>query len=122
MEENINVGNENPVSENTTPETKMEENVTSNVIPETPAVVNEESKEVSEPTPITEKLEEEAEKQNIDMPPVVTETAEAAINAASAASGETTPDPKKVSVKKPTKKDPIILYDNNVVLWFIPVE
>lgn len=104
----------------------MEENkpeiMNENVTPETPANVEPQNTEVAEPTPITEKLETEMEKQNIEAPPIVTEVAEAAIGAASAAAGETTPDPKKVGVKKPTKRDPIVMYDNNVVLWFIPID
>lgn len=101
------------MEENKNPE--IQENVT-------PATVETQNTEIATPTPITEKLEIEMEKQNIEAPPIVTETAEAAINAASAAAGETTPDPKKVAVKKPTKKDPIVMYGKNVVMWFIPID
>jgi len=104
--------NKNPeIQENVTPEPE------SNVVPAEP-----QNTEIASPTPITEKLETEMEKQNIEAPPIVTETAEAAINAASAATGEAQPDPKKVSVKKPTKRDPIVMYNNNVVMWFIPID
>lgn len=108
MEENTNITPEMPVNE--TPE--------NNNVPE---VMQEQSTEVSQPSPVQEKLESEMEKQNIDAPPIVTETAEEAVNAASVAAGETKPDPKKVGVKKPTKRDPIVTYNNNVVLWFIPI-
>lgn len=101
------------MEENKNPE--IQENVT-------PANVETQNTEIATPTPITEKLETEMEKQKIDAPPIVTETAEAAINAASAAAGETTPKPEKVAVKKPTKKDPIVMYDNNVVMWFILID
>lgn len=89
-----------------------------NVNPVEPIVEN--NTEVTQASPIQEKLESEAEKQNVEMPPVVTETAEAAVNAASIAAGEVKPDPEKVKVKKPTKRDPIIMYNGNVVLWYIP--
>jgi hypothetical protein len=98
----------------------MEEKVNEPV--NVPEVVNETPKDIAEPSPIVEKLEAEAEKQKIDMPEKVVEVAEAAINEASIQAGEVKPEPAKVEVKKPTKRDPIVLYNGNVVLWFIDTE
>lgn len=90
----------------------MEEN--QNVVP-----VNEETKELDTTTPIQEKLSDIEEKQNMVIPDVVKEVAEPAIEAASINAGEAEVKPEKVKVKKPTKKDPIIMYGNEVVLWYI---
>lgn len=90
------------------------ENVETNVVPTV-----EESKELDTSTPIQEKLSEIEEKQDMVIPDVVKEVAEPAIEAASVAAGETKVEPEKVKVKKPTKKDPIIMYGENVVLWYI---
>lgn len=108
----------------------MEEqkDVNVNPVPETNETVNVDKSvestrggEIEQTTPIQEKLADIEEKQNMVIPEVVKEVAEPVIAAASAAAGETKVNTEKVSVKKPTKKDPIIMYGDKVVMWYIDV-
>jgi len=80
---------------------------------------DEKAKELDTTTPIQEKLSEIEEKQNMEIPEVVKEVAEVVIPAAATAAGDKEVKTEKVKVKKPTKSDPIIMYGDNVVMWYI---
>ena len=70
-------------------------------------------------TPIQEKLTDIEKFQDMVIPEVVKEIAEVIIPAAAVAAGDKEVKPEEVKVKKPTKSDPIIMYGNNVVMWYI---
>lgn len=82
--------------------------------------VKQEDTQLDTTTPIQEKLSEIEDEQNMVIPEVVKEVAEPVIEAAAASVGDVPPKTEKVKVKKPTKKDPIIMYGDNVVMWYIP--